>query len=360
MCVGFVKHFSLAQDRQFGIHLLSQDVNMGSMSEPRKYESFGKPEFSTASHETLRGSRAVSLRFGVVGMGSVGPVLAAAWKQAGHTLVGVSARSESSHERAEAMLSGVTFWDATELSRRVDLLVLTVRDSELASLVDRLAHEGAFRAGQLVAHTAGAFGLEILSPAAESGAIPLALHPAQTFSGTSLDLARLHGCSWAVNAPLALMSVAQALVLDIDGVPQVLADSARPLYHAALAHGANHLVTLVTQTLRVLRVAGIENPAEFVEPLMKAALERALQEGEAGLSGPIKRGDVDTISKHLQALQKGSWRETEDADPTLPRDDLADLSESYRALVMATAQRVYEHNEITETQFQAILKSLQN
>ncbi|EFM47225.1 DUF2520 domain-containing protein [Mobiluncus mulieris] len=299
-------------------------------------------------------THSATLNFGVIGMGAVGPVLAAAWKQAGHNLVGVTARSAGSRERAAAMLPGVQFVSPQELCAQVDLLVFTVRDTELADLVENLASQGVFRTGQLVAHTAGAFGLEVLSPAAESGAIPLALHPAQTFSGTSLDLARLHGCFWAVNAPLALLPVAQALVLDIGGIPRVLADGARPLYHAALAHGANHLVTLVTQTLRALQVAGIEDSASFAQPLMKAALERALQEGEAGLSGPISRGDAPTIAKHLRALENGQWRDSEDLDPALPRDDLADLPSTYRALAAATAARILNRGGINELQYKQI------
>lgn len=304
--------------------------------------------------------RGVALRFGVIGMGAVGPVLAAAWRQAGHQLMGVAARSASSRERAEAMLPGVKFCTPLELATQVDLLVFTVRDAELSGLVDNLAQEGVFRAGQLVAHTAGAFGLEILSPAVKAGAIPLALHPALTFSGTSLDLPRLQGCSWAVNAPLALLPVAQALVLDIGGIPHVLADAARPLYHAALAHGANHLVTLVTQALRVLQAAGIDNPASFVEPLLKTALERALHEGEAGLSGPISRGDAATVAKHLRALENGSWRNPEDLDPALPHDDLADLLDTYRVLAAATAARVFQRGGITPTQYKEIQTGLGN
>lgn len=323
-------------------------------------EEFETAVVAAGTAQAMPVNRSVALCFGVIGMGAVGSVLAAAWRQAGHKLVGVAARSENSRERAEAMLPGVQFFTPAELCAQVDLLVFTVRDAELADSVEDLAQEGAFRAGQLVAHTAGAFGLEVLAPAAKLGAIPLSLHPAQTFSGTSLDLQRLHGCSWAVNAPLALLPVAQALVLDIGGIPQVLSDVARPLYHAALAHGANHLVTLVTQALRALQVAGIDNPASFVEPLLKTALERALHEGEAGLSGPISRGDVTTVAKHLRALENGSRRNPEDLDPALPRDDLADLPATYRALAWATAMRVFQRGGISPaqiTQIQAVLEN---
>ncbi|MDD7541336.1 MAG: DUF2520 domain-containing protein [Mobiluncus porci] len=328
-------------------------------AELSSFNDFPAPPLGAASPESSRPHPAVSLRFGVIGMGSVGPVLAAAWRAAGHTLVGVTARSQESRERADAMVLKVDFLAAADLAARVDLLVLTVSDSGLPGLVSQLAESGAFRAGQLVAHTAGAFGLEILAPAQAAGAIPLALHPAQTFSGTSLDLDRLYGTHWAVNAPLALLPVAQALVMDIGGIPAVLPDAARPLYHAALAHGANHLVTLVTQSLRALRVAGIENPAAFIEPLLKAALERAFHEGEAGLSGPIRRGDALTVQGHLEALSRGGWRHPDDSDPSLPLDDLSDLPGAYRAMAAATASRVYARRGLSETQYRELVAVLE-
>lgn len=300
----------------------------------------------------------VSLHFCVIGMGAVGPVLAAALRQAGHHLVGVSARSQSSRERVDAMLPGVRFANPAELSHQSQLVLLTVRDAQLAALVEEMAQAQAFSAGQLVAHTAGAFGLDVLEPAIAVGAVPLALHPAQTFSGTSLDIERLQGVHWAVNAPVALMAVAQALVYDLGGVPQALSDTARPLYHAALAHGSNHLVTLVTQALRALQAAGIANPAAFAEPLIKTALERSLQEGEAGLSGPVVRGDATTIEKHMNALLEGEYVHPDDRDPALPQDDLSDLVESYRAMALATARRVHDRQVLDAPAYQQIVRVL--
>lgn len=306
----------------------------------------------------IGGSPSPALRVGVIGMGAVGPILAAAFTQAGHTLVGVSARSQNSQERVDAILPGVAVVPPAQLVPECDLVVFTVRDQEIAPLVTELAQSQAFRAGQLVAHVSGAHGLDVLQPAAAAGTIPLALHPAQTFSGTSLDLQRLPGTHWAVNAPRALLAVAQALVLDLGGIPHVLPDSARPLYHAALAHGANHLVIVVSQALRALRMAGLDDPSAYVEPLFKAAFDRAIQEGEAGLSGPVVRGDSQTVALHLNALQDGPVLDKDDLDPALPFDDLADVPNSYRALARAAAQRLRLRGNLSPTQFDQLRKIL--
>ncbi|MDT5041573.1 MAG: hypothetical protein QOE51_2558, partial [Actinoplanes sp.] len=95
---------------------------------------------------------------------------------------------------------------------------------------------------------------------------------------------------------------ATRIVADLDGVPEWIAEDARPLYHAALAHGANHLVTLVNEAADLLRAAGVERPAAVLEPLLRAALDNALRLGDAALTGPVSRGDAGTVRKHLDHL----------------------------------------------------------
>ena len=86
------------------------------------------------------------------------------------------------------------------------------------------------------------------------------------------------------------------------GEPVVVAEEDRPLYHAGLAHGANFIAGITVQTTRILAEAGIENPALYVRPLLEAALDRALTEGVAGISGPAARGDVGTVASHARCL----------------------------------------------------------
>ncbi|MEV1144031.1 Rossmann-like and DUF2520 domain-containing protein, partial [Micromonospora sp. NPDC049799] len=161
---------------------------------------------------------------------------------------------------------------------------------------------GALRPGQVVAHTSGAHGLAVLAPAAEVGARTLALHPAMTFTGTPDDLPRLAGISYGVTAPAELRPLAARLVADLGGVPEWIAEPDRPLYHAALAHGANHLVTLVNEAADRLRDAGVGQPEKVLAPLLRAALENALRLGDDALTGPVSRGDAGTVERHLARL----------------------------------------------------------
>ncbi|HWS57125.1 MAG TPA: DUF2520 domain-containing protein, partial [Actinotalea sp.] len=234
------------------------------------------------------------LGVGVVGAGRVGAVLGSALRAAGHAVVGASGISADSRERIETMLPGVPALDVQQVVERAELVLLTVPDDALAELVEGLARLGAWQPGQIVVHTAGSRGVAVLDPARACGAIPLAIHPAMTFTGTSLDLARLVGCTFAVTGPGPVLPIGQALVVEIGGDPVVVAEEARPLYHAALAHGANHLVVLVAQAVQALAAAGVGDPGAALAPLLGAALDGALrtapEAGVASLTGPVVRG----------------------------------------------------------------------
>ncbi len=280
------------------------------------------------------------LGVGVVGAGRVGAVLGSALRAAGHPVLAVSAISQASRERAEMLLPGVPVVEVPEVVRISELVLLAVPDDALEPLVRGLAEVGAWQPGQIVVHTAGRYGTRVLDPARAAGVIPVALHPAMTFTGTSLDLSRLVGCTFAVTAPTAVLPIGQALVVEMGGEPVVVAEEARPLYHAALAHGANHLVVLVAQAGQALAAAGVEDPGRVLAPLLSAALDGALRAEStdagfdrtgaiAALTGPVRRGDAGTVRDHLEVL-------TALAAST----GAVDVAASYRTLARAATQRV--------------------
>jgi len=288
------------------------------------------------------------LGVGIVGAGRVGAVLGNALRAVGHAVVGASGTSPETLERIHAMLPGVPVLEVPDVVARAEVVLLTVPDDGLPDLVRGLATLRVWRPGQIVVHTAGRFGVSVLEPATAAGAIPVAMHPAMTFTGTSLDLARLVECPFAVTAPAPVLPIAQALVLEIGGEPIVLSEEARGLYHAAVCHGANHLVTLVAQAERVLGAVGIEHPERLLGPVLTAALDGALRGGEAGLTGPVVRGDAGTVAEHLRAI-----------GALVARDEqLVDVPPVYLALARATVQRSLTLGRLTEAQAQALLDVL--
>jgi predicted short-subunit dehydrogenase-like oxidoreductase (DUF2520 family) len=272
------------------------------------------------------------LRVGVIGTGRAGAVIGAALRRAGHDVVACSARGDISRVRAEALLPGVPIVDPREVARACDLLVLAVPDDALPGLVDSL--EADVHPGQIVMHLSGRHGLAVLGSL--SGIIPIAAHPVMTFTGTSLDLDRLDDCPFGVTATGAGESIAAALVMEMGGDPVTVADERRTLYHAALAHGANHLVTLVAQTMELLAAAGVAEPERVARPLLTAALDNALREGDRALTGPVARGDHATVRAHVDVMPA------------------ADVQRTYRSLALATVDRAVAAGTLSTTDADAL------
>lgn len=294
------------------------------------------------------GLRPARLKVGIISAGRVGTALGVALERADHVVVACSAVSQESRRRASSRLPDTPVMSVPDVADSAELLLLSVDDAELAALVGGLAATSAVRPGTIVAHTSGANGIGVLAPLTEQGCIPLAIHPAMTFTGSEEDISRLPDTCFGITASDEIgYAIAQSLVWEIGGEPFRVLEEARTVYHAALAHASNHLVTVVADALQALRtalhapgapgrgqqVAGDESgiigdPPEGIAervlgPLARAALENTLQRGQAALTGPVARGDAAAIAGHLAALT--------DVDPR--------LAEAYRANALRTAQR---------------------
>lgn len=287
------------------------------------------------------------LGIGVIGAGKVGAVLGAALRSAGHALVGVHAVSEDSRTRAEALLPDVPVLPIPQIVERSEVVLFAVPDDELGPLVSGLAQAGHFTTGQILVHTSGRFGTDVLEPGREAGAIALAVHPVMTFTGLSLDLARLHTVSFGVTASGPFLPIAQALVVEMGGEPVVVAEGDRPLYHAALAHASNHSVTLVGQASQILESMGIENPGEVLGPLVRASIDNALASGDGALTGPVVRGDAGTVQTHRENLEGFA---TEESAP--------DIGAAYLAMAEASAYRANRRGALPDEALERILRAL--
>ncbi len=289
-------------------------------------------------HDGLRPAR---LTVGVISAGRVGTALGVALERAEHVVVGCSAVSNASRTRAQRWLPDTPVLAVAEVARRCELLLLAVPDAELPGLVSGLASTGAVRPNTIVMHTSGANGIGVLAPLAEIGCITLAVHPAMTFAGTDEDVDRLRETCFGITAGDEIgYAIAQSLVLEIGGEPFRVREDARTLYHAALAHSSNHVVTVLLDAVEALRAAlwgqellGQETVGDepggiaerIIAPLARAALDNALQRGQTALTGPVARGDAEAVAGHLQALAE--------VNP--------DVAQAYRANSWRTAQRAH-------------------
>ncbi|MEU5693462.1 DUF2520 domain-containing protein [Actinosynnema sp. NPDC020468] len=250
--------------------------------------------------------RPARLAVGVISAGRVGSVLGAALARAGHVVGAVAAVSRDSLRRAEELLPDVPVLSPPEVAASADLVLLAVPDDELAGLVRGLVATGSLRQGQIVVHTSGAQGVGVLAPAAALGALCVALHPVMTFTGRPEDVQRMTASTVGVTAAdgdEVAWHVGEALVVEMAAEPVRVPEAARPLYHAALAHGANHLITVVADCADLLRRAGVADAERMIGPLLSAALDNVLRHGDRALTGPVARGDAGTVAKHLDVLR---------------------------------------------------------
>ena len=292
------------------------------------------------------GLRPARLKVGVISGGRVGTAIGAALERADHVVVACSAISAASRRLSERRLPDTPVLSVPDVADQAELLLLTVPDSELSGIVSGLAATGAVRPGTIVAHTSGANGIGVLAPLTAQGCTPLAIHPAMTFTGGDEDLARLGDTCFGITAADETgYAIAQSLVLEIGGEPFGVREEARTLYHAALAHGSNHVVTLIADAVEALRAAltgqellGQERPGDapgglaerIIGPLARAALENTLQRGQAALTGPVARGDAAAVAAHLAALDGVD----------------SQLAQAYCADSLRTAQRASAPDEV--------------
>ncbi len=253
----------------------------------------------------------------ILGPGRLGTLLAAALTRSGWRVRAVGGGQPEARARLAQLVAGARPCDdVVEAARRGRLVVLAVPDDALEPLARELALAGAVGEGRRVVHVAGSRGLEVLSAAARAGAGTAGCHPAMTVPAGSTDPDLLLGVAWAVSARSADRGWAHALVTDLGGEPTDLRDDVRGLYHAGLAVGSNTVGAAVVLARRLLLAAGIEDPAAFLGPLVRASAANALEHGAAALTGPVVRGDVGTVRTHLDALER----------------DLPELADAYRSL----------------------------
>ena len=210
-----------------------------------------------------------------------------------------------------------------------------------------LANLGHIHAGQILMHCSGRYGTDVLEAGTSLGALPIALHPSLTFTGTEVDLSRLRQATIAVTAPAPIRPVGEALVVELGAEPIDIAEADRPLYHAAITHASNHSITILAEAMELLSEAGVADPSAVLHALVDASVANTMQNGPKALTGPISRGDVGTVEAHLAALSEFS----------LSRSNPS-VRNSYIALARSTAAKALAMGRITEAQAQQILTAL--
>ena len=229
------------------------------------------------------------LSVGVLGTEAAGIAMAQALATAGHMVVAVSQAPLDNDDALEVLLPQAKKLPDEKIIEAAELVLLAVPSAKIATTVAALSES--WKAGQLVVHLAAQFDHEILGDAIAKGAIPLAIHPAMRFTGTSLDMNRMKESFFAVSAPAVALPIAQALVIEMGAEPIVIDSSARASYAEAIEVASNFSAMIVNQAIGLLEQAGVENPALVIAPVIESAVDQALSKGHRQIKPEDLIGD---------------------------------------------------------------------
>jgi len=244
------------------------------------------------------------LKLGFIGAGTVGTALAVRLSQKGYPVVAVSSRHLQSAQRLAGLVPGCQPLDSSQqVANQAELVFVTTPDDAISQVVTQVN----WHPGQSVVHCSGADSLLSLEPARWAGARVGSFHPLQTFASVTQAIDNLPGSTFALEAAEPLLATLKELAAALEGKWVVLQAGDKMLYHAAAVIACNYMVTLVKLACDLWRSFGVspEEATQALLPLLRGTVNNI---GNVGLpnclTGPIARGDLGTIAKHLNALEK--------------------------------------------------------
>ena len=255
----------------------------------------------------MAGKRTHKTTVTLIGAGNLAHALGPALKAAGYRIDAVAARaSASSHKRAAALAKKLR----AEAILQEDfvpssgIIWICHTDDALAETARKLARMRGWK-NKIVFHSSGALTSDVLAPLKRAGASTASLHPMMTFvPGTT---PRMRGVPFAVEGDSRAVAAAWAIVRDLGAEVFKIKKSAKPLYHALGSFSSPLIVATLATAERVGRGAGLSaiQARKVIGPLLQQTLKNYLERGAAAaFSGPIKRGDVNTVHRHLKELKR--------------------------------------------------------
>ncbi len=244
-------------------------------------------------------------KIAVIGAGNVGKVLGLALSRKGYLLSGAVTRTSAGRDAAGEILKCSVYEQPHLASRQAEIVFITTPDRVIEEVCQETAAKGGFSAGQVVLHCSGALSSGILESAREAGALVLSMHPLQTFPGLEAGLRALPGTFFAVEGDSAAFPVAEELVQALEGRVISIPTEMKMLYHAAACMACNYLSSLLDGALSIYDRMDVsqEEALEALYPLIAMTLQNVREVGpEKALTGPIARGDLETVRSHLAAM----------------------------------------------------------
>ena len=245
--------------------------------------------------------------FSIVGAGRLGTVLGAALVRQGWTAAAIVDKDPGAARESRRIIGrGTAVAGLGGTARLGDVVIIAVPDNAVGRVAAGLARSGVSWAGRFVFHTSGLLPARVLEPLRKRGARIASVHPVQSFPRKDAPASIFRGITWGVEGDPAAVAAAEEMVRSLRGNVLLLSEKDKPLYHAACSLASNAMIALEWTASGMLGAAGIGEKAAagMLFPLVQGTLQNVNNLGlEKALTGPILRGDVVTVRKHLEALR---------------------------------------------------------
>jgi len=243
-------------------------------------------------------------KIGFIGAGTVGTALAFKLKARGYPVVAVFSRTPASSQRFASLVDGCQICSSSQaVADKADIVFITTSDDAIGQVASSLK----WHKGQGVVHCSGADSVDILEPAKQTGALVGAFHPLQTFASISYAIENIPGSTFAIEGSGEILNKLQEMAASLGGNWILLKAEDKVLYHASAVIACNYFVTLVKMSTDLWQNFGLTSNVAIkaLTPLLKGTLNNLNNVGlPNALTGPISRGDLGTVRKHINALEK--------------------------------------------------------
>lgn len=242
----------------------------------------------------------------IIGCGKVGTSLAYFLSKAGYRISGLFSKTHASAANTARLIEGPDpSSSSAQAAQAAEVVLITTPDDIIAEAGALVAERNGYRDGAAVLHCSGALPSTILAPAADKGAFIGSMHPLQSFATPRTDINPFKGINMAVEGDEPAVAHASRLAVDLGAQVHTIKTAGKTLYHASAVAASNYLVTVMDLALKLLEAAGIE-PADgfkILKPLIDGTLSNIEKIGiPEALTGPIARGDVDTVAAHIEHI----------------------------------------------------------
>jgi len=242
----------------------------------------------------------------ILGTGKVGTAVGFLLLSSGYEIVAIASRSDESIKRGIEYTRAKPFRSLSQAAAMAECIIISTSDDAIASVCEKITKDGAVSPGKKVIHMSGAGGLDLLESARKSGAHVASIHPIQSFADVTGAIENIPGTTFGITAQEEIKDWSVQIVKDLGGIPFFVSERDKPLYHAAACMASNYLVTLMNMVVEVYQSLGLKHDEAIKAfwPLVRGTIKNIENQGTVqSLTGPISRGDIGTVEKHLQAFQ---------------------------------------------------------